>query len=327
MLKTGLLFRSLACVMAVLTALTGFAVSAGAGPEAQPAADPRCRDRGAAAALYAADLQGGGHQPKSVKVYIINDPRINAFVAGGQRIFVNTGLLMQADTPNEVIGVLAHETGHIAGGHLARMGVEIESASYTQIIGMLVGLAAIAGGIAAGSSEAAQAGQGIMAGSQGPRAAQLPRLCARHGGLRRPGGPALPDRHPAVRPRHDHAVREAGAPVDRRAAERRPLCACRTRCRWTASATSRKRPRNRATTTPRIRPPWCCATSWCRPSSAGFTDGAAGGDAALPLLRPVHAGALCAGHRAVPQGRHHECPAGHRRASRRSCRRTPISGS
>jgi predicted Zn-dependent protease len=66
-----------------------------------------------------------------------------------------------------VIGVLAHETGHIAGGHLARMGVEIESASYTQIIGMLVGLAAIAGGVAAGNSEVAEAGQGIMAGSKG----------------------------------------------------------------------------------------------------------------------------------------------------------------
>ena len=50
-------------------------------------------------------------------------------MAGGQRIFVNTGLLTQAETPNEVIGVLAHETGHIAGGHLARMGVEIDTAS------------------------------------------------------------------------------------------------------------------------------------------------------------------------------------------------------
>ena len=56
-------------------------------------------------------FKAAGINPKSVKVYIINDPRINAFVAGGQRIFVNTGLLLQADTPNEVIGVLAHETG------------------------------------------------------------------------------------------------------------------------------------------------------------------------------------------------------------------------
>ncbi|MFN4141315.1 MAG: M48 family metalloprotease [Aestuariivirga sp.] len=112
-------------------------------------------------------FKAAGINPKAVKVYIIDDSRINAFVAGGQRIFINTGLLMQSKTPNEVIGVLAHETGHIAGGHLARMGVEIESASYTAIIGMLLGLAAIAGGALAGNAEAAQAGQGIMAGSQG----------------------------------------------------------------------------------------------------------------------------------------------------------------
>ena len=108
-----------------------------------------------------------GINPKSVKVYLIADPRINAFVAGGQRIFVHTGLITQAKTPNEVIGVLAHETGHIAGGHLTRMGVELERASVTSIIGMLAGIAAVAGGIAAGNDEAAKAGQGVMIGSQG----------------------------------------------------------------------------------------------------------------------------------------------------------------
>ena len=65
-------------------------------------------------------FKAAGINPGSVRVYIINDPRINAFVAGGQRIFVHTGLLMQTQTPNELIGVLAHESGHIAGGHLAR---------------------------------------------------------------------------------------------------------------------------------------------------------------------------------------------------------------
>jgi predicted Zn-dependent protease len=167
MLKSGSLFRSIACVMAVITALTGFFAGTA---EAQKRSLPLIRDAEIEGLLrlYTRPIfKAAGINPKAVKVYIINDDRINAFVAGGQRIFVNTGLITQADTPNEVIGVLAHETGHIAGGHLARMGVEIESASYTQIIGMLVGLAAIAGGIAAGSSEAAQAGQGIMAGSQG----------------------------------------------------------------------------------------------------------------------------------------------------------------
>jgi predicted Zn-dependent protease len=118
--------------------------------------------------LYTRPLfKAAGINPKAVKVYVLNDRRINAFVAGGQRIFVNTGLILQSKTPNDLIGVLAHETGHISGGHLARMGVEIDSANYTKIAGMLLGLATIAGGVASGNAEVAQAGQGIMAGSQG----------------------------------------------------------------------------------------------------------------------------------------------------------------
>ncbi len=105
--------------------------------------------------------------PASVTVYVIADDSINAFVAGGQRIFVNTGLFTKTKTPEEVIGVLAHETGHIAGGHLSRLNSELERASTERIIGMLVGAAAMVGGAAAGNSEAAQAGQGIVMGSQG----------------------------------------------------------------------------------------------------------------------------------------------------------------
>ncbi|MGH6855144.1 MAG: M48 family metalloprotease [Aestuariivirga sp.] len=112
-------------------------------------------------------FKAAGINPGSVRVYLINDPRINAFVAGGQRIFVHTGLLMQTKTPNELIGVLAHESGHIAGGHLARLGNELDHASVTSIVGMLVGVAAAVGGAAAGDPNAARAGSGIMMGSQG----------------------------------------------------------------------------------------------------------------------------------------------------------------
>lgn len=156
--------------MAVLTAVTGLLVSEAVAQSSPARGIPLIRDAEIEGLLrlYTRPIfKAAGINPKAVKVYIINDPRINAFVAGGQRIFVNTGLLLESDTPNETIGVLAHETGHIAGGHLARMGVEIDSANYTAIIGMLLGLATIAGGIAAGSGEAAQAGQGIMAGSKG----------------------------------------------------------------------------------------------------------------------------------------------------------------
>jgi predicted Zn-dependent protease len=112
-------------------------------------------------------FRAAGINPGSVKVYLINDQRINAFVAGGQRIFIHTGLLTQAKTPNEVIGVLAHETGHIAGGHLARLGIEVDRASTTSIVGMLIGAAAMVGGALAGENEAAKAGQGVILGSQG----------------------------------------------------------------------------------------------------------------------------------------------------------------
>ena len=118
--------------------------------------------------LYSKPIfQAAGLNPSAVRVYIINNDKINAFVAGGQRLFIHTGLLTRTQTPNEVIGVLAHETGHIAGGHLARMGIELDRASVQSIIGALIGVAAVVGGAAAGQSGASQAGQGILIGSQG----------------------------------------------------------------------------------------------------------------------------------------------------------------
>jgi predicted Zn-dependent protease len=81
-----------------------------------------------------------------VNVHLINSRGINAFVAGGQRIFIYTGLLTGAKTPNEVIGVLAHETAHIAGGHLARLGLQLDKASTLAIITTLLGAAAMVGG-------------------------------------------------------------------------------------------------------------------------------------------------------------------------------------
>ena len=76
-----------------------------------------------------------------VKIYLVNSQEINAFVAGGQRLFVNTGLLMKADRPNMVIGVIAHETGHITGGHLLRIEDALENATAQSIIGYVLGAA------------------------------------------------------------------------------------------------------------------------------------------------------------------------------------------
>lgn len=104
-------------------------------------------------------LVAAGLDPHAVKIYIVNDSSINAFVAEGQNIFVNTGLFIQLKSPNELIGVLAHETGHIAGGHLSRDTAAIDKASIPMLISMAVGVAAMIAG-------AGEAGMAIMQGGQ-----------------------------------------------------------------------------------------------------------------------------------------------------------------
>ena len=91
-------------------------------------------------------LRAAGLEKQNIQVTIINDSAFNAFVADGHRIFVNYGTLMQSETPNQIIGVLAHETGHLAGGHLAKMHQQLASAQTQMIIAMLLGVGAIAAG-------------------------------------------------------------------------------------------------------------------------------------------------------------------------------------
>jgi predicted Zn-dependent protease len=97
-------------------------------------------------------FNAAGLDAESVKIHLVGDPRLNAFVAGGQRMFINTGLLIRAETPEQVIGVIAHEAGHIAGGHLARVQDELRNAELKSIIAAVVGVAA---GLASGDSRVA----------------------------------------------------------------------------------------------------------------------------------------------------------------------------
>ena len=94
--------------------------------------------------------KAAGLNPNAVEIMIVQDGSLNAFVAGGQRIFINTGLIMRTETPNQLIGVLAHESGHIAGGHLARMQEELRSLSTMQILETILAGGALAGGSVAG---------------------------------------------------------------------------------------------------------------------------------------------------------------------------------
>jgi predicted Zn-dependent protease len=84
-----------------------------------------------------------------VQVHLIDDDRINAFVAGGQQLFMNTGLLVKSKNANQVIGVIAHETGHLAGGHLARMQDELRHRTIESIIALAAGVGA---GLATGNA-------------------------------------------------------------------------------------------------------------------------------------------------------------------------------
>jgi predicted Zn-dependent protease len=96
-------------------------------------------------------LRAAGLAQQNVHVIIINDRSFNAFVVDGQRIFVNAGALMDAQTPNQIIGVLAHETGHIAGGHLSRLREQLAQAQTQSIIAMLLGMGAMVAGARGGN--------------------------------------------------------------------------------------------------------------------------------------------------------------------------------
>jgi predicted Zn-dependent protease len=80
--------------------------------------------------------------PDDIHIYIINDSTLNAFVAGGQNVFINTGLITKYTNPNVLIGVIAHETGHIASGHLARSSEDMQNAGNTMLFTYIAGIAA-----------------------------------------------------------------------------------------------------------------------------------------------------------------------------------------
>ena len=101
-----------------------------------------------------------GLKASSVKVYIVNDDSLNAFVTGGQKLFINTGLLLRSENANQIIGVIAHETGHIAGGHLSRVHGAFSKSTASAILGTILG------GEAAIATGRGDLGTAIIAGGQ-----------------------------------------------------------------------------------------------------------------------------------------------------------------
>jgi predicted Zn-dependent protease len=110
---------------------------------------------------YATPLfQAAGLDPEAVRIHLMVDPSLNAFVAGGQNMFFHTGLLIRAENANQLIGVIAHETGHISGGHLVKLNDAMASASTEALLTMLAGVAL---GAASGRGDL---GAAVMMGGQ-----------------------------------------------------------------------------------------------------------------------------------------------------------------
>ena len=96
-------------------------------------------------------LRAAGLAKQNVRVVVLGDRSFNAFVMDGRHIFVNAGALFDAKTPNEIIGVFAHETGHLAGGHLQRLREQLASAQTASIIALMAGIGAAVAGARSGA--------------------------------------------------------------------------------------------------------------------------------------------------------------------------------
>ena len=109
-------------------------------------------------------LKAAGYAPDSINILLLNDRAINAFVFGGRNMILNTGLLTRMETPEAIMGVIAHEMGHIAGGHLTRRQLNAEALQGPLLVGAI--LAAVAGA-ASGRGDVAVAGAlGVQGAAQ-----------------------------------------------------------------------------------------------------------------------------------------------------------------
>jgi predicted Zn-dependent protease len=161
---SGLLTAAVAAALAIAPVVPGLA------QEQESKGPPVLRDAEAEQLLrdYTRPiLRVAGLEKQNINVVIINDSAFNAFVADGRRIFVNYGAILQSETPNQLIGVLAHETGHLAGGHLAKLREQLAQAQTQMIIAMLLGAGAMVAGARSGPNNGlANAGAAAVAGPQ-----------------------------------------------------------------------------------------------------------------------------------------------------------------
>jgi predicted Zn-dependent protease len=105
--------------------------------------------------------KSAGLAPGALQIVLLQDSEINAFVAGGQTIYIQSGLIEAADNANELEGVIAHELGHIEGGHVIRNGEGAKPATRIALLSLLLGIAAAAAGAPEAGLAAFSAGQQV----------------------------------------------------------------------------------------------------------------------------------------------------------------------
>ena len=151
-------YWAMACLLALLVVVSSAPVRA-AGLIRDSEIESLIRD-------YARPIfQVAGVSSQNIKIHLVNDRAFNAFVVDGKNMFMHVGALMTSKTPNQVIGVIAHETGHIAGGHLARLRQAVAQARSASLMYRLIGIAAIAAGAAAGAGgDIGKAGSALIFG-------------------------------------------------------------------------------------------------------------------------------------------------------------------
>ena len=158
--------RAIALATAAAVALTSLPASIPAQAQTGASAGiPMIRDAEIEQLLrdYTAPIfKAAGLTTQNVQVVIINNPDFNAFVMDAHRIFINTGALMQATTPNELIGVFSHECGHIIGGHLSKMRQELANVQTGMLIAMLLGAGALAAGAHSGNIDMGNVGGALI---------------------------------------------------------------------------------------------------------------------------------------------------------------------
>jgi len=110
-------------------------------------------------------FEAAGLGPDAVNLYIVKDERLNAFVAGGMNMFFNTGLLMRTEHPGQLVGVVAHEAGHIAGGHLSRIAPAARRATTEMLLATVLGAAAAVAGAPGLGTAIIGGGQSYAAGN------------------------------------------------------------------------------------------------------------------------------------------------------------------